>query len=419
MKTNCIVVGAGASGLIAAHELCKAGRTVVLLEARNRVGGRIYTLTKGKFSSPVDAGAEFIHGDLPLTSALLKAARISRKEAEGKIYRVERGELHHGDFFEGEWEPLLKKMKTLKADMTLQEFLLKNFPPEKYPDLHADVKGFTEGYNAADVSQVSVFALREEWSARDSSQYRPEGGYKGLIDFLTKEITASGCTLHLSTIVSEIQWGPGKVVVHTNKGTFLADTILLTTPLNVFDQIRFTPDLPDHRTAAKDIGFGSVIKFIFEFTDPFWKSHLSRPLPELNFIFSDAPIPTWWSQLPDERPLLTGWLGGPAAVECSKSSENLFDKAINSLVYVLGCDGGEIKTRIREWHIEDWYADPFSRGAYSYSKVNTPHARKVFNTPVESTIYWGGEALYEGPDPGTVEAALGSGVTAAHRMLEK
>jgi monoamine oxidase len=419
MKINCIIVGAGASGLMAAHELCKAGRTVLLLEARDRVGGRIYTLTKGKFSSPVEAGAEFIHGDLPLTSALLKAARISRREAQGKMYRIRKGKLHQGEFFEGEWESLLKKMKTLKADMTLQEFLLNNFPPEKYPDLHADVRRFTEGYNAADVSQVSVFALREEWNARDSSQYRPEGGYKGLIEFLMKEFTSSGGTLHLSTIVSGIQWERGKVVVYTNKGTFSADTVLITTPPTVLDQIRFTPDLPEHRTAAKDIGFGSVIKFNFEFTDPFWRSHLPRPLPELNFIFSDAPIPTWWSQLPDERPLLTGWLGGPAAVECSERSESLFNTAIDSLVYVLGCDANEIKTRIREWHIEDWHTDPFSKGAYSYSKVNTPNARKVFNIPLESTLYWGGEALYEGPDTGTVEAALLSGVAAAHRMLKK
>jgi monoamine oxidase len=106
-------------------------------------------------------------------------------------------------------------------------------------------------------------------------------------------------------------------------------------------------------------------------------------------------------------------------VECSRNSENLFNKAVNSLVYVLGCDAGEIKTRLREWHIEDWYADPFSKGAYSYSKVNTPRARKVFNTPLESTVYWGGEALYEGPDTGTVEAALLSGVAAAHQMLGK
>jgi monoamine oxidase len=420
MKMNCLIIGAGASGLMAAHELSKAGCSVTVLEALNRVGGRIYTLAKGKFSSPVEAGAEFIHGDLTLTSALLKAAQIPWRETEGKMYQVRNGILQKSDFFEEEWEQLLNKLSHLKTDMTLEDFLQKNFPGEKYPDLHTRIRQFVEGYNAADVSKASALALRDEWMEdEEPPQYRPDGGYSQLVKFLVNEITMKGVVLHNSTVVSEIQWGTGKINVLTNRGTFSADKILITTPLPVLEKIRFVPDLPDHRLAAKDIGFGSVIKFIFEFNEVFWKEEVHRSMPRLKFLFSDAPVPTWWSQLPDNRPLLTGWLGGPPADEIPDEPELLFRIGIDSLVYLFGGTRHRIETSLMEWHIENWHTAPFSCGAYSYAKVNTPEARKFFRSSSGSgsSVYWAGEALYEGPHTGTVEAALVSGLDAAHRMI--
>jgi monoamine oxidase len=419
MKMNCIVIGAGASGLMAAYELSKAGCSVTVLEARSRVGGRIYTLTKGKFSSPVEVGAEFIHGDLTLTSALLKAAHVTWREAEGEMYQVQNGLLEKSEFFDEEWEQLLKKLNQLKTDITLEDFLLKNFPKEKHANLYTKIRRFVEGYNAADVSKVSALALRNEWSEEDPPQYRPDGGYSQLVKFLVNEITTRGAALYNATIVSEIQWQEGKVNVITTKGSFSADKILITTPLSVLENIRLTPDLPDHRFAAKDIGFGSVIKFIFEFKEAFWENEIHPAMPELKFLFSDAPVPTWWSQLPDKRALLTGWLGGPVVNEIPDDPELLFTKGIDSLAYLLGSTSHAIKTRLKEWHIENWHTAPFSCGAYSYAKVNTPEARKVFrSTSVSgSTVYWAGEALYEGPHTGTVEAALVSGLDAAYRMI--
>jgi monoamine oxidase len=271
MKTSCIIVGAGASGLIAARTLSKAGHPVTVLEARNRIGGRIYTLMKGNFSSPVEAGAEFIHGDLTLTPALLKAARISWKEMKGEMYRIENGTLRQSDFFEEDWKRLMQELKKLKTDMTLEDFLQKTFSQERDTSFRQSIRKFVEGYNAADSSKVSVFALREEWGKEeDPAQYRPEGGYGRLIEFLADEIKKAGVAIHLSTLVKEIQWKPGSVTVQTDESAFLADKILITVPLSVFGKIRITPELPDHRSAVKEIGFGSVIKFVFEFKDAFW-----------------------------------------------------------------------------------------------------------------------------------------------------
>src|SRR5688572_19747629 len=99
MKYDCIIIGAGAAGLIAANKLSKAGKQVLLLEARSRAGGRIYTLSPPGFSRYIESGAEFIHGDLPLTSSLLRKANIPYTEMYGGMYQLENGDLQEYDFF--------------------------------------------------------------------------------------------------------------------------------------------------------------------------------------------------------------------------------------------------------------------------------------------------------------------------------
>ncbi|MBT1700622.1 NAD(P)-binding protein [Fulvivirgaceae bacterium PWU4] len=88
-----IVIGAGAAGLMAACTLSKNGSHVILLEARNRIGGRICTLPNHEFSHPAEAGAEFIHGDLPITSAMLESAGIRSNAMQGKIFKLDKGRL--------------------------------------------------------------------------------------------------------------------------------------------------------------------------------------------------------------------------------------------------------------------------------------------------------------------------------------
>ncbi|HEX8060924.1 MAG TPA: FAD-dependent oxidoreductase, partial [Cyclobacteriaceae bacterium] len=89
--SSIIIIGAGAAGLTAARSLGKTGKQVTVLEARNRVGGRIFTSTDGGFSQPVENGAEFIHGDLPLTQQLAKEAGVKFRDGDGRQWNVESG----------------------------------------------------------------------------------------------------------------------------------------------------------------------------------------------------------------------------------------------------------------------------------------------------------------------------------------
>ena len=423
MKFDCIIIGAGAAGLMAAYELVKKKKHILILEARDRIGGRIYTLLPNGFSTSVQAGAEFIHGETPLTSQLLKAASMRSVETEGEMYQLKRGELLHRDFFENEWEVLLDELEEVKSDMHFVKFLNDRFPKEKHPDFHESIQKFVEGYNAADMNEVSTLALKKEWSADENpTQYRPVGGYGNMIEHIANTIQKQNGILRLSQQVTEVQIKSGRAEVITASGDrFESEHVIVTIPVSLLQKgnIKFTPPLPRYEAAANGIGFGAVIKFLFEFKEPLWENSSSRSFPKMQFAFSDAAIPTWWSQLPDRRPLLTGWLGGPGVKEIRQDKDFLFDKATLSLAYILNMSQEEIQKQIQAWHIENWLTDPLSLGAYSYAKMESEEARKILREPVENILFFGGEALSEEAATGTVESALSSGKEIAEKILNK
>lgn len=423
MKFDCIIIGAGAAGLMAAYELVKKKKHILILEARDRIGGRIYTLLPNGFSTSAQAGAEFIHGEAKLTSKLLKAAAMRSVETEGEMYQLRRGQLIQRDFFDNEWEVLLEELENVKSDMPFVKFLNDKFPKEKYPDFYESIQKFVEGYNAANMNDVSTLALKKEWSANENpKQYRPVGGYGNLMNYMAETIKKQDGILRLSQQVTEVQIKSGRAEVTTATGNqFESESVVITIPVSLLQKgsIKFTPALPQYEAAAKDIGFGSVIKFLFEFKEPLWENSSSRSFTKMQFAFSDAAVPTWWSQLPDKRSLLTGWLGGPGVKELKQDKDFLFDKATLSIAYILNMPQQEIHKQIQAWHIENWLVDQFSFGAYSYAKMETNEARKILREPVENVLYFGGEALSDEAATGTVESALSSGKEIAEKILSK
>lgn len=419
-----IIIGAGAAGLAAARIISKAGKTVTVLEARNRAGGRIYTLREGDFSFPVEAGAEFIHGNLPYTTALLKEAEVSFYETSGNTWNVHNGEVSEGDLFPEEWDELLTKLRELEHDMSIAEFLNRYFQDAKYSALRDSIVRFVQGYDAADANKASAFALRDEWSSEDSlTGYRPYGGYSLLIDFLVNECLQQGSMFHFNCVVREIYRHKNHVEVKTENGeSFLSKKLLITIPPAVIKAggILFTPALGEHMDAIQKIETGCVIKFLVEFKSAFWEENNSthhRSMPGLQFVFSDAYIPTWWTQQPVPDPLFTGWLAGPDAADNTKDNDALLAEAIKALAYIFGCTQPYIEQQIKTMKVINWGTDPFSQGAYAYKSVDTNSALAILSQPLHNTIYFAGEAYYDGSEMGTVEAALASGITCAQKML--
>jgi monoamine oxidase len=421
MKDHVVIVGAGAAGLMAADVLIEKGFAVTVLEADNRIGGRIKTHVHPAFSQSIEAGAEFVHGDQPLTKSLLKKAGGDLVRLSGNMYRIQNGELEEGDFFGDQWGTLMKELNKLEVDQDMASFMDTHFHEPEYQELRKSVTGFVQGYDAADLTKVSAFALRDEWNETDEEQqFHIRGGYMTLMNFLQEKLTASGGKIELNSVVKRITWSSGKATISTEGGQqYDADKVILTIPLGALQSgaVDFNPPIPNYFEAISNIGFGGVIKFLFEFKEAFWETHAARPLKNVAFIFSDAEVPTWWTQSPDKTPILTGWLGGPPTFDPHLTDEVLYEKAINSLSDIFKCSQNDIKSRLRHWHIANWTKDPHTKGAYAYATVKTNNARKILSEPVSDTIYFAGEAFYEGAAMGTVEAALVSGRFVAEKII--
>ena len=422
MKYDVIVVGAGAAGLSAAKVLSHAGKRVLILESRLRIGGRIHTLKGEGFSEPVEEGAEFIHGSLPLTGDLLKKLSIAAVPGEGKSWNIDNNQLFPGDLFDDGWDILKDKLSSLSSDMTIGAFLDKHLNVPALDSLKQSVIRFVEGYDAANIYKASAFALRDEWNEENIEGFRPVGGYSQLLDYMLGDFQIAGGTLSLSEIVKRIVWRRGKVEIFTNNGSsWECEKVIVTVPVPILKarMIEFDPPLNHYSNALTDVEMGSVIKFLFEFKSPFWEEGKfpDRKLSEMSFLFTDATVPTWWTQLPRTFPLLTGWLAGPSIDNLQRDDHTLMDDALRSLAYIFKCSVEDIQSMIKASRVVNWKNDPFAGGAYAYRTLDTNAALQTLLHPVEQTIFLAGEAYYQGSEMGTVEAALASGEEAARKAL--
>jgi len=410
MKKTVIVVGAGAAGLIAARKLSEKKYSVIILEAGKESGGRIQTHAPAGNEGVVEGGAEFIHGRLPLTLALCNEGNIKYIPAEGKMYRrINNKWKEETEMTEG-WEKLIKKMGSLKEDMTLNTFLEEYYGGDNYTELKKHVLSFVEGFDLADPEKVSVRSLYEEWSKEQEENFRIPGGYNKLIHFIENECLKSGCVMIKEDAVTQIVWQKGEVTAYTASGKkYSGEKILVTVPVSLLTGvagIEFIPAMEDRSKAAADIGFGPVIKVALHFTKRFWKK-------DTRFIFSEEMIPTWWTQLPLKNNLLTGWAGGPKASKMNRhSDEELLEIALVSLSNIFSLGTASLRSNLDQWYVFNW-----KEGAYSYATPQSKAAKKLLNTPLENTVFFAGEGLYEGDYPGTVEAALASGKQTAGLMM--
>jgi monoamine oxidase len=369
---------------------------------------------------PVEAGAEFVHGKLPVTLQLLQQAGISYEPIAGKMVEVRNGHWHRQRNMVDGWNTLMEHLQTLTEDMTVRAFLDTHFAGDRYADLRRSVRRFAEGYDGADINKASILSLRDEWGKEDDEQYHINGGYGLLMDYLVSLCVKQHCVIQLNTPVKDIRWQPGKVEVVASDGRlFMADKVIITIPLALWQQpgttgsIHFTPAIDLQQQAFRDIGFSAVIKVSLEFRHAFWVEYEK----ELGFIFSEEILPTWWTQMPHPVPLLTGWINGPQAASFVQAGrEKMLQYALYSLAGIFGLPVLFLERELVASQITDWGTDPFALGAYSYDTLSSKKSRRLLQQPIADTLYFAGEALYEGAHPGTVEAALVSGLATAKKV---
>lgn len=422
LSTDVIVVGAGAAGLMAALELALTGKVVMVIEAKDGSGGRIKTVSTPD-GRVVELGAEFVHGDLPLTKMLMKKAGCQLRPAGGTTFQHRDGRLMKQDETINDVGAVERELKELKTDVPIAAFLDTHFSSPEGAQVRQSVRQYAEGYYAADTQRASTFALREEWDSGDEEQYRPVGGYSKLVEYLEAECRKHNVQFRFLEPVTGVVWEKNAVTVKTAKTEHAARKVLLTLPVGVLqtNAVSFSPALPEKTAAAQALGFGTVAKVILNFKTAFWKDTATtkgHKLDNLGFLFSEEAFPTWWTQHPEDEPFLVGWLGGPGAkVVASLEEKEIVQKAVQSLSVIFSISVSELEEQLISAHYHNWQNDLFTRGGYSYNAVNGQARMQTILQPSENTVYFAGEGLHAGPQIGTVEAALASGRSVAHQLI--
>ena len=431
-----IVVGAGAAGLAAAAELGRAGWSVLLLEARDRIGGRVWTQREPGLAVPVELGAEFIHGRPRVTLSLLRQAALAPVPAPMVRMALQHGALRprRDDVFASVQRMLRRHASALAVKDVSLATLLARTRHELSDEARAFARMRARGYDAADPARVSARAIAEEWAGDgidESGHLRPAGGYGPLLDSLADGFEGSGVQVKLQTIVRTLRWERGAVVVEgTCRGKSFraqASRAIITLPLGVLQQpagargaVRFMPALVDKAPALARLASGPVLKVSMRFRESFWEeAHGARYRGISFFHVPRAPFPTYWTALPARAPLVVAWAAGPKAVRLAGvAAPDRIECAVRSFSSIFGrrltLDQG-----IQTAWCHDWQRDPFARGAYSYELVGGVSARRTLAAPVHDTLFFAGEATDSTGEHGTVAGALSSGIRAAREVLRQ
>ncbi len=420
-----LIVGAGITGLYTAYELKKAGIKVKVIEARNRVGGRIHTL-HDTFSLPVDLGAEFVHGELEDSLRLLDLADADVCEKEGDSYIFDDKGFRKTDHAIENLETVLAKLRSLKEDMPLSRFIENNLSDEC---AQRSLIRFAANFDLADPRELSSFALCDELSSGGIIRpYQVNGRYQRLIDYLIKELHSIKTEISLSETVKKIEWSRDNVSLVCSSGeVHTGSKVIITVPVGVLcsapdveSAITFSPGIHPQLEAFKKIGYGAVVKVILEFNRAFWESLMKdvSAMGQLNFLFSESTFSVWWTQDASGTPILTAWSGGLKAEGMKHCSDELIvQMVLKELSEIVKRSTSEFEKNLVASAVGNWTADIFSRGGYSYKTLQTSEARKFLSIPVEDTLYFAGEGVFEGDSIGTVEAALQSSKQVVRKVL--
>jgi monoamine oxidase len=429
-----LVLGAGMAGLTAARTLAERGFRVRVLEATDRVGGRIHS-QRVEGGGVVELGAEFVHGRPPELWALIHEAGVQVVQRDGVMLY----EGWDGDLIEDErhdeslFAPLQDLEKFKGEDRTFADWLATR--KEIDHDERATLTGYVEGFNAADARRISARSLGAQQAAEDENEggrsWHLTGGYAQLPEYLAGRLYELGVEIHLHCTVRALRWRQGEVSVETARGEFSARQCIVTLPLGVLQQVNGPGGIrmePEARAiaAARRLEMGHASRFTMVFRERWWersKALAVKKLRSMSFLFTPERMPpVWWSTRPETEalPTLTGWAGGPRAAALEgKSAEELGRSACETLAEVFGVDQQIIRSALVDTYTHDWAADSCFCGAYSYIPVGATDAPHGMSQIESGTILFAGEHTDVTANWGTVHAAIRSGLRAAEQTIEE
>jgi len=408
-----IVVGAGAAGLAAARALRMAGARVLVLEARDAIGGRVRSVRSPDVDVPIELGAEFIHGLAPETLALARELSLPVVEIPALHYVAHRGRLTSAhDYFD-----VLARSLAVLARPGRDQPVAKRLRALRSPEHRRLALDFVRGFEAADPERASSVAFADAVPRGDERrQLRLVTGYGPLLAGLAK-----GTAIRCGREVVEVRRSARDVELVARVGRrterHRARRVIVTVPIGVLrapvgerGTIAFDGLPPSARDCIARLAMGQVVRLALLLERPFGEL-LGRP--DATFVHTtDRAFPAWWSPVPLRTTLAVGWVGGPPARAIDdRARGTLVAAARRTLRGALGI----ARPVVRAAWTHDWRHDPFARGAYAFPLVGGADAG-VGLARVRGPIVFAGEALSE-RYPGTVEGALETGHAAARRAL--
>lgn len=400
-----VIVGAGMAGLAAAHRLRAAGRQALVLEARDRVGGRIWTDTR---YAPVELGAEFIHGEYAATWEVVNAAGLATERYQGVRYLGRNGNVIVSD------DPLTQRVVALyeqisnyegpdvSATALLNRLTTPDDPAAGY------VLRWLANMEGADPARLSAAELSRERQIGTAGwqNFRFPGGYHQVPAALARD-----ATICLNCAVEQVRYDASGAELTLADGSRLrARRLIITVPLSLLQagQIEFAPELPAAKRAAiQALAMGHVTKLALWFRRTFWEP--------FGFLSTDGTVITWWPSGDATYPALMGYSGGAAALALAGCSEAaVIEQGLSELTALFG---PRVREEFSAGRLVAWSNDPWSRGAYSYSPIGMGDARAVLAAPVAQTLFFAGEATPCNGHLATVHGALESGYRAAEEVL--
>jgi len=402
-----VVVGAGAAGVGAGRALAAAGRRFLVVEARDRVGGRAWTVDTGH-GFAVDLGCEWLHSAPvnPLVP-LARAAGITVDEYD-KLWADEWNQAKLGETayaeFRGAVDDLFEKAANLAAaggpDCALGDLLAAGHPWR--PAIEA-ICGWITG---ARLDQLSAVDLGRNKDLQVN--WRLPAGYGALIARL-----AEGLPLRLACPVTRIDWRDRTVVLDTPAGRLTARHVILTLPTDVLagGGVEFLPALPAEKLqAAADLPLGANLKLFLKIDgEPFGPPR-------------DFQMPTRYDRAessflhvqPFGRPLVGAYFGGDQARALEAAGVAAMTDFVES--ELTAAFGGKLAGRFTPLAASGWMADPLAGGAYSYARPGAADARARLAAPLDDRLFFAGEATSP-HDFATAHGAYRSGLAAAEAAL--
>lgn len=428
-RYDVVVVGGGVAGLAAAGRLVAAGRSVLVLEARSRLGGRVYTVIDRSSGHAVELGAEFIQGNPKELLAIVRDAGLELLEIPERHVRSHARDMRALPDVEALVGRLLDGVAA-DEDVPVADLIRAQQARFSRREIEA-MTSYLEGFHAADLERFGSAALRENQAAEeadDGQMFRIAGGYGQLVSHLAAPLDSLLAEVRTGTVVTQLHWYPGTVDVEARSAgghqRFSADQAVIAVPLCSLKgrpeeegTINFDPLPVGWRSALSALEVGLAHRIDLRFETAWWmRQHHGPPM----FVHGkNEPFPVWWAGSPPDAPVLTGWVGGPRAKALSgQTIDQLIPLALRSVSSIFGVPGETLAAGLRAAHSYDWTSDPFSRGAYSYGGIHASAARKALRQPIKNTLFLSGEALTGGGRNATVPGALSSGLQTATLALQ-